>query len=112
MIPQGTRVRSLPGRLSHPWDKREGAARRDRARRTPGYRIDQGQSGGVEAVHKSRRLGTPRVIIQIIPTPEGRLRSISTRRQQAAVGGGQTEMGPQPVGMGGVMAGAQFAEQI
>src|SRR5947209_19730227 len=25
MIPQGTRVRSLPGRLYHPWDKREDA---------------------------------------------------------------------------------------
>ena len=55
------------------------------------------------------KAATPRAIIQIIPTPQGRLRSISTRRQQAAVVGGQTEMAPQPRG---VDAGAQFAEQI
>src|SRR5262249_13661130 len=54
------------------------------------YRIGNGQSGGVEGVRNSRRLGTSRAIIQIIPTPQGRLRSISTRRQQAAVGGGQS----------------------
>jgi len=34
------------------------------------------------------------IAMQIIPTPHGRLRSISTRRQQAAVDGGQTEMAP------------------
>jgi hypothetical protein len=36
----------------------------------------------------------------------------ASTRAQEAVGGGQTEMGPRPVGMGGVTTGARFAERI
>src|SRR5262249_38692846 len=76
------------------------------------YRIGNGQSGGVGGIRNSRRLGTPRPSFKSFPHHMAASCSISTRRQQAAVAGGQTEMGPRSMGMGGVTTGAQFAERI